>query len=106
MDLTLVILCIAVYILASMDWSNNDPMDYEVKVEANQTACSYQKQFDLKDNVALSVCHRDEEISLDIRLFLNQTATIHGIPLKPRKWNVLQRVSNSVNKAIEEAKDL
>ena len=38
-----------VYVLASMEWSNNDPLDYEVKVEANQTACSYLKQFDLQD---------------------------------------------------------
>ena len=89
-----------------MDSSNNDPMDYEVKVQANQTACSYQKQFDLKGNVILSVCHRDEEVSVDIRLFLNKTATIRGIPLNLIQWNLLQRVSNSVNRAIEEAKDL
>ena len=37
------------YVLASIEWSNNDPLDYEVKVEANQTACSYLKQFDLQD---------------------------------------------------------
>ena len=77
-----------------------------MKVEANQTACSYLKQFDLQDNVMLSVCHRGGDISMDIRLFLNQTATIRGIPLNLRQWNVLQRVSNSVNRAIEEAKDL
>ena len=68
-----------------MEWSNNDPLDYEMKAEANQTACSYLKQFDLKDNVILLVCHRDEEISLDIGFFLNQTATIYGIPLNPRQ---------------------
>ena len=48
-----------------MDWSNSDPLDYEVKVEANQTACSNLKQFDLQDSVMLSVCHRDREISID-----------------------------------------
>ena len=95
-----------VYILASMDWSNNNPMDYEVKVQANQTACSYLKQFDPKGNVILSVCHRDREVSVDIRLFLNKTATICGIPLNLIHWNLLQRVSSSVNRAIEEAKDL
>ena len=81
-----------------------DPSEYEVK--ANQTACSYLKQFDLNNNVILSVCHRDGEISVDIRLFLSQTAAIRGIPLNLRPWNVLQRVSSSVNSAIEEAKDL
>ena len=105
-SLTFVTLCVSVFVLASMEWSNNDPMDYEVKVEANQTACSFLKQFDLKDNIILSVCHRDEEMSLDIHLFLNQMATIRGIPLNLRKWDVLQRVSSDENRAIEEAKDL
>ena len=94
------------HILASMDWSNNDPMDYEVKVQANQTAWSYLKQFDLKGNVILSVCHRDGEVSVGIRLFLNKTATIRGIPLNLIQWKLLQRVSSSVNRAIEKAKDL
>ena len=43
---------------------------------------------------------------LDIRLFLNQTATICGIPLNLRQWNVLQRASNGVNKAIEKGKHM
>ena len=89
-----------------MEWSNNDPFDYEVKVQANQTACSYLKQFGLNDNLILSLCHRDEEISLDIRPFLNKAATIRCIPLNLMQWDVLQRVSSSVNRAIEEAKDL
>ena len=89
-----------------MDWSNSDPLDYEVKVEANQTACSYLKQFDLQDSVMLSVCQRDGEISIDLRLLLNKTATIRGIPLNLMQWNNLQRVSSSVNRAIEEAEYL
>ena len=84
----LVSLSTPLYILASIEWSNNYPFDYVMEV--NQTACSYLKQFDLKDNVILSVCNRDGEIMLDIRLFLNQTATIRGIPLNLRQWNVLQ----------------
>ena len=95
----LVSLSTPLYILVSMEWSNNYPFDYAMEV--NHTACSYLKQFDLKDNVILSVCNRDGEIMLDIRLFLNQTATIRGIPLNLRQWNVLQGVSNSVNRAIE-----
>ena len=59
-----------------------------MKVQANQTVCSYLKQFDLKGNVILSVCHRDEEVSVDIRLFLNKTATIRGIPLNLIQWNL------------------
>ena len=100
----LVSLSTPLYILASMEWSNNYPFDYDMEV--NQTACSYLKQFDLKDNVILSVCNRDGEIMLDIRLFLNQTATIRGIPLNLRQWNVLQGVYNSVNRAIEIGKHM
>ena len=100
----LVSLSTPLYILASMEWSNNYPFDYVMEV--NQTACSYLKQFDLKDNVILSMCNRDREIMLDIRLFLNQMATIHGMPLNLRQWNVLQGVSNSVNRAIVKGKHM
>ena len=100
----LVSLSTPLYILASMEWSNNYPFYYVMEV--NLTACSYMKQFDLKDNVILSVCNRDGEIILDIRLFLKQTATIRGIPLNLRQWNVLQGVSNSVNRAIEKGKHM
>ena len=87
-----------------MEWSNNYPFDYVMEV--NQTACSYLKQFDLKDKVILSVCNRDGEIMLYIRLFLNQMATIRVIPLNLRQWNVLQEVTNSVNRAIEKGKHM
>ena len=100
----LVSLSTPLYILASIEWSNNYPFYYVMEV--NLTACSYMKQFDLKDNVILSVCNRDGEIMLDIRLFLKQTATIRGIPLNLRQWNVLQGVSNSVNRAIEKGKHM
>ena len=95
----LVSLSTPLYILESMEWSNNYPFDYVMEV--NQIACSYLKQFALKDNVILSVCNRDGEIMLDISLFLNQMATIRCIPLNLRQWNVLQGLSNSVNRAIE-----
>ena len=100
----LVFLSTPLYILASMELSNNYPLDYVMEVNPN--ACSYLKQFDLKDNVILSVCNREGEIMIDIRLFLNQTATIRGIPLNLRQWNVLQRASNRVNRVIEKGKHM
>ena len=96
----LVSLSTPLYILASMEYP------FDCVIEVNQTACSYLKQFDRKDNVILLVCNRDGEITLDIRLFLNQTATICGIPLNLRQWNALQGVSNSVNRAIEKGKHM
>ena len=97
-----VLLPTPLFVLASMNWSKSHPVDYEVKVDVNKSACSNLKQFDLKDHFILLVCNRDGEIILDIRLFINQTVTIRGIPLNLRQWNVLQRASASVNRAIEE----
>ena len=57
------ILIIPVFVLASMEWSNNDPLNYEVNVEAYQTACSYLKQFDLQDNV-MQLCVTETENSV------------------------------------------
>ena len=41
--MTLVLLSTSLFVLASMNWSNHHPVDYEVKVDV----CSYLKQFDL-----------------------------------------------------------
>ena len=90
------------FVLASMNWSEKHLMDYELTVDANQTACSYLKQFHLKD-VILSVCNRGGQIVLDNRLFLKETATIPGIPLNLGQWKTLERMSDSVNQAIKEA---
>ena len=40
----IVLLCTPLFVLASMNWSNRHPVDYEVKVDANETACSNLKQ--------------------------------------------------------------
>ena len=72
-------------------------------MDASQTVCSYLKHFDIEDNVILSVCNTDGHIVVDIRVFLNDTATIRGIPLNLKQWKVLLRVSHSVNRAVEEA---
>ena len=56
----LVFISTPLYIFASMEWLTNYPLDYVMEV--NQTACLYLKQFDLKDNVILTVCNRDGEI--------------------------------------------
>ena len=101
----LITLSSPMFVLASTKWSQDHPLDDQVKVEANQTACSYLKQFYLTDNVIIWVCNRGGDIVLDIRLFLNQTATIHGIPLNMRQWRTLQRISPTVNRAIEKASE-
>ena len=92
----LITLCLPVYVLASMDWSNSDPFDYKVKVEANQTACSYLKQFDLQDSVMLSVCHRDGEISIDISKTFILLSSIIYRPLN-EAWAPINHRSSLIN---------
>lgn len=99
----LITLSSPIFVLASMKWTQDPLLDYEVKVKANQTACIYLKQFDLTDNVIISVCNRGGVIVLDIRLFINHTATIRGIPLNLKQWTTLKRILPSVNGAIENA---
>lgn len=69
----MITLSLPLFGLASMNWSENRPVDYELTVEPNETACTCLKHFHLKDNVILSVCNRGVEIVyiVDIRLFLN-----------------------------------
>ena len=99
--LVLVTLCALICVLVSTEWSNYET--HETTMDASQTVCSYLKHFDIEDNVILSVCNTDGHIVVDIRVFLNDTATIRGIPLNLKQWKVLLRVSHSVNRAIEEA---
>ena len=39
-------------------------------MDVNQTACSYLKQFDIEDNVILSVCNANRHIVLDVYTLL------------------------------------
>lgn len=101
----LITLSSPIFVLSNMKWSQYHPLDYQIKVDPNQTACSYLKQFYLTDNVIISVCSRGGDIVVDIRLFLNQTATIRGIPLNLSQWRTLERISPDVNGAIEKASE-
>ena len=73
-------MCALIFALASTKWSNYDPngqimkwSNYdpnEAKMDINQTACSYLKQFDIEDNVILSVCNTNRHIVLDVYTLL------------------------------------
>ncbi len=43
------------------------------------------------------------EVIIDIRRFLNGTATIRGIPLNLKQWLTLKRITSTVDTAINEA---
>ena len=61
-------MCALIFALASTKWSNYDPN--EAKMDVNQTACSCLKQFDIEDNVILSVCNTNRHIVLDVHTLL------------------------------------
>ena len=89
--------------------SNNPmPLDYEVRVESqaimNQTACVYVKQFSLQENLYATICNVDGTILVDLRHFLNGSATILGIPLHLKQWLSLKQMSSSIDTAIDEAR--
>lgn len=59
---------------------------------SNQTACSYTKQFTLSGNVFATICEIGGTVVLDIRRFINGTASITGIGLNLQQWNVLKKI--------------
>ncbi|KAL4221135.1 hypothetical protein ACF0H5_019394 [Mactra antiquata] len=69
----------------------------------NQTACGYIKQFDLLENIYLTVCNRDNFVLLDIRRFFNQTASIQGIGLNIHQWSQLKKLLHLIDTAISKS---
>lgn len=70
----------------------------------NHTACLYAKQYHLNENVYITVCNMNGDVLLDIRQFLNNTATIKGIQLNLRQWLTLKQMSRPIDVAIMEAR--
>lgn len=78
--------------------------DYKLEVKQNETACVFIKQFDIYQDTYVTVCNRYGVVVLDIRRFINDTATIIGIQLSERQWLKLKQVSSIIDRAISEAR--
>ena len=80
------------------------PVSPSSKPYLNDTACVYIKQFDLSEGLFATVCNIDGDIFLDIRQFLNTTATIKGVHLSLLQWSKLIRYSGTISRSITEAR--
>jgi hypothetical protein len=81
-------------------------LDYAVHELNNATACNYSKIHDLGERVYLTVCSINGHIVLDIRRFVNNSATITGIPLNWEQWTTLKGHVHIVDDDIREAQTL
>ena len=85
------------------------PVDYQVSIDderqpdMNQTSCVFVKQFSLQEGLYATVCNDEGHIFVDIRRFLNGTATIRGIPLNINQWGILKQAGSRIDKAMTEA---
>ena len=74
------------------------------KPNLNETTCVYIKQFDLSDSLYATMCNHGGFIFLDIRRFLNNTATIKGVHLTLAQWARLKQYSNAISESVSEAR--
>lgn len=103
-----------VFVLVGMSisrHSKSSEVDCVIKLEeesqrpnVSETACVYVKQYNLRENTYVTVCNREGEVFIDIRRFLNGTATILGIPLSLHQWLTLKQVTPLIDRAITEAR--
>lgn len=84
---------------------SHHPLDYEIKpIDLNHTSCLYVKQYHLQENVYGTLCNQNGLIFLDIRRFLNGTATPIGIQLELQQWLALKQLTPLIDEAISEAR--
>ncbi len=67
----------------------------------NATVCRYSRRYDLGERVYLTLCKLDGYVILDIRRFINNTATITGIALNVDQWLNLKRLAPRLDAVIE-----
>ena len=80
------------------------PADSIVTPDVNQTDCIYVKQYHLQHNTYATVCNMNGHILVDLRRYINGTATVIGMQLELNQWLTLKQTIPSIDKAIEEAR--
>ncbi len=85
---------------------SREKLDYEVKEipNLNQTGCVFVKQFRLGGSTYATVCNANGNVFVDIRRFLNGTATLVGIQLELRQWLTIKQTTKLIDTAISEAR--
>ncbi len=80
-------------------------IDYVTVHDSNATAeCDYSERYDLGETTYLTVCDLNGYVILDIRKFINNSATISGVPLNWDQWISLKRQIPPIDIAIGEAR--
>lgn len=92
-----------VILLVQQD-SSHQSFDEGIQPELNKTACVYVKQFYLQDQIYATVCNQNGYVFVDIRQFINGTATIIGVDLNLRQWLTLKQHTRTIDVAIAEAR--
>lgn len=93
-------------VMISVSVTHRRPVDYEIQpIDLNHTACLYVKQYHLQGNVYGTLCNQNGLIFLDIRRFLNGTATPIGIQLELHQWLTLKQLTPLIDEAISEARN-
>ena len=78
--------------------------DNGVRPNLNKTECVYVKQFYLQESLYATVCNQNGYIFVDIRQFVNRSATIVGVDLSLLQWLTLKQLSPSIDTAVSEAR--
>lgn len=86
--------------------SVSSPQTVTLKREENMnnTVCVFVKRFHLTEKVYVTVCNLNGEMVLDIRKFVNNTATIKGLRLNLNQWGTLKQTMHSIDVAVNEAR--
>ncbi|OOZ36428.1 hypothetical protein BOW52_10800 [Solemya elarraichensis gill symbiont] len=72
----------------------------------NDTLCTYIKQFPLPEQYRLTVCLYRGRTRIDVRRFINDTATIKGVFLSIKQWNYMRIIIPRIDMAIADAEDV
>ena len=82
----------------------NDQADVNQSPDVNRSVCVYVKQFKVQQNLYATVCNQDGHIFVDIRKFVNNSATIIGVHINMHQWLTLKLTTHNIGTAISEAR--
>jgi hypothetical protein len=80
-------------------------LDKGERLDTNRTSCVYVKQFVIGGNIRVTVCNSGSNfIVVDMRRFVNDTATIVGLWMDVQQWRRLKQITPYVDNAIRDAR--
>lgn len=92
------------FVILSHSVSSLPVSDNDVRSNLNKTTCVYAKQFYLQESLYATVCNQNGYVFVDIRQFVNRSATIIGVDLSLLQWLTLKQLSSSIDTAVDEAR--